>query len=112
MWKLNDVIVYVEDDSGWKPTPRKGMINLLDTDYTIIHTAGRESHQRDLTFVVFSGFTTSILPLADDASVNLLDDEGNTTAVTILDLQPERLYDYHDRKVHRVKISVIMDDAP
>jgi hypothetical protein len=110
-WRLNGVRIYVEDDSGWQPNPRKGEINLLDTEYTIVHHAGRESHRRELGFVVFSGYYENILPLANMDSISLEDDEGATTDVTVISLTPERLYDYLDRNIHRVKVELLQDDS-
>jgi len=107
-WKLGGIRIYVEDDSGWKATPRKGTIELLDTNYSILQTAGRESYRRELNFIVFSGYAVGILPLAVEDSVTLEDDEGNETTVSIMNLTPSRLYDYKDRKVHRVKAELMV----
>ena len=109
-WKLNGVRVYVEDDSGWISSPRKGTIELLDTNYSIIQTAGRESYKRELSFVVFSGYATSILPLAVEDSITFEDDEGTSTNVSIMNLSATRLYSYHDRKIHRVKADFMVVD--
>ena len=109
-WKLGGIRIYVENDSGWKPTPRKATIELLDTMYSILQTSGRESHRRDLQFVVFSGFTNSILPLISEDSITLEDDEAVETDVTILDMSTERLYDYLNRKIHRVKVELLVID--
>ena len=109
-WKLGGIRIYVEDDSGWKPTLRKDTINLLDTTSSILQTAGRESHRRDLQFVVFSGFANNILPLADDITVLFEDDDDLETTVSIMSMSPERLYDYNDRKVHRVKVELMEID--
>ena len=109
-WKLNGIRVYVEDDSGWNSTPRKGTIELLDTSYSIIQTAGRESYKRELSFVVFSGYVANILPLAVEDSITLEDDDGVITNVSIMGLNATRLYDYDDRKVHRVKLDLLVID--
>ena len=109
-WKLGGVRIYVEEDSGWKPTPRKATIELIDTVYSIIQTAGRQSHRRDLQFVVFSGYAASILPLAVEDTITLEDDDGNETDITIMNLTPTRLYDYNGRLIHRVKVELLMDD--
>ncbi len=110
MWKLNETRVYMEKDSGWYCEPRKGTVELLDTSSSILHTAGRPSYRRDLTFVTFSGFSTDVLPLVDDDTVTLEDDLGNTTSVSILNFKPERLYDYKLREIHRCNITVIQVD--
>lgn len=107
-WRLDGVRVYVEDDSGWKSTPRKGTIELLDTNYSILQTAGRASYRRDLQFVVFSGYAESILPMAALDSVTLEDDDGIETLISVMSLNPTRLYDYHDRLVHRVKAELMV----
>lgn len=109
-WKLSGIRIYVENDSGWKPIPRKATINLLDTTSSILQTAGRESHRRELQFVVFSGFANNILPLASENSVTLEDDDDVETTVSILNMSPERLYDYHDREVHRIKVELLEID--
>ena len=106
-WRLNGVRIYVEDDSGWVPTPRKGLINILNSNNTIVHQAGREAHTRSLSFVVFSGYYASILPITAMGTVTLEDDSGTETDITVLDMKSERLYDYHDRKVHKVKIELM-----
>ena len=106
-WKLNGVRIYVEDDSGWIPTPRKGLINILNSTNTIVHQAGREAHTRSLTFVIFSGYYASILPITALGTVTLEDDSATETDVTVLDMKPERLYDYLDRKIHRVKVELM-----
>lgn len=106
-WRLNSVRIYVEDDSGWIPTPRKGLINILDSTTTNVHMAGREAHKRSITCVVFSGFYANILPVAALGTVTFEDDAGAETDVTVLDMAPERLYDFHDKKVHRVKIELM-----
>ena len=103
---LNGVRIYVEEDSSWKTEPRKGTIELLDTEYSIIHTAGRPSYDREITFVVFSGYLASILPTLTIASVNFTDDTPTTTAVTVMKLSPTRLYDYQGREVFRVSATL------
>ncbi len=110
MWKLDDTRIYVEKDSGWYCTPRKGTVELLDTEYSIIHTAGRPSYKRDLTFVVFSGYYTEILPKLSVDSVTLLETGGSTTSVSILEMRPERLYDYLGREIFRVDANLIEVD--
>jgi hypothetical protein len=111
-WKLGGVRIYVEEDSGWKSEPRRGTIDLLDTDYTIIHDAGTRSLQRDITFVVFSGYYNDIMPLVASGTILFEDDDGTTTNVAIMnDLSPTRLYDYFDRKIHRVKASLMKVDT-
>ena len=110
-WKLGGVRIYVEEDSGWRSEPRRGTIDLLDTSSTIIHNAGTRSLQRDITFVVFSGYYASIMPLVAETSVVFEDDEGATANVVIMDdLSPSRLYDYFDRKIHRVKTKLMKVD--
>jgi hypothetical protein len=110
-WKLDGVRIYVEEDSGWKSTARKGEINLLNTNYTIVHTLGRESYRRELQFVVFSGYYESILPIEAKSSVVFEDDDGVTTNVTVINMEPERLYSFHDRKIHRVRVELMQDDS-
>lgn len=110
MWKLNNARIYVEKDSGWYCTPRKGTVELLDTSSSILHTAGRPSYRRDLSFVVFSGFASTILPLVSQDSITLEDDLGTSTTVSILDFKPERLYDYKLREIHRCNITVLQVD--
>lgn len=109
-WYLDSIRIYVEDDSGWIPQPRKGEIDLLDTNYTIIHTAGNRSYRRTITFVVFENYETSILPIAAKASVAFVDDSGTSTDVSVLSFSPERLYDYLGQKIFRVKAELIKDD--
>lgn len=106
-WRLNSVRIYVEDDSGWNPTPRKGLINILNSNNTIVHQAGREAHKRSISFVVFSGYYNSILPITAMGTVVFEDDAGTQTNVTVLSMSAERLYDYHDRKIHRVKVELM-----
>lgn len=106
-WTLDGHRIYVEKDSGWYYTPRKGTVELLDTDYSILHTAGNPSYRRDLTFVVFENFETDILPLAAEATVTLIDDTSTSSNVSILEFKSERLYDYKLRKIYRVNITVI-----
>jgi len=96
MYKLNDVRIFVEKDSGWIVEPRKGTVELLDTDYSILHTAGRKSMTRNISFVVFSGYYTNIVPLVDDSSVTFEDDAGTDWTVTIMKESPERLYNFRD----------------
>jgi hypothetical protein len=105
-WYLNNTRIYVEEDSGWKADPRKGTIELLDTNYSIIQSAGRPSYERDITFVVFSGYTTNILPIITTASIVLIDDSGTSTDVSIMKLAPTRLYDYSGREVFRVNTTL------
>ena len=109
-WQLNGVRIYVESDSGWKPTARKGVIELLDTTSSILQTAGRQSHRRDLQFVVFSGYSTSILPIATLGTVTLVDNFGTSTSVSVMNMSPERLYDYNNRDIHRVKVELMEID--
>lgn len=108
--KINNVRIYVEKDSGWQYRPRKGTVELLDTDYSIIHTAGRPSYSRSITFVVFSGYATDILPVANMTSVNYEDIEGTVTAVSVMDFKSEKLYDYFGRDIYRVSMELLKDD--
>lgn len=109
MWTLNGTRIYVEKDSDWQVEPRKGTVELLDTNYSIIHTAGTPSYKRSLTFVVFSGYD-NLLPLIGQDSVTLLDDSGTSTNVTIMSWKAERLYDYKLREIHRINMEVIKAD--
>lgn len=111
MYKLNDKRIYVEKDSGWNVEPRKGTVELLDTDYSILHTAGRKSMTRNITFVVFSGYYSSIVPLVDDSTVTFEDGDGTDWTVTIIKNNPERLYNYRDSfdgtEVYRVSMDLM-----
>jgi hypothetical protein len=114
-WKLGGNRIYVEKDSGWIPIPRKGQIDLLDTSYSILHTAGRESLKREITFVVFSGYESNILPLVDDTSVSFEDGDGDTYTVSIMDKpNVSRVYNYRDSfdgtKVYRISMQLMLDE--
>lgn len=89
-WYLDGQRIYVEKDSGWAHNPRLGEINVLDSTQTIIHTAGRPSYTRQLTFVVFSGYHDNILPITDGI---LLSDQGNEGEVIVKSMKGERLMD-------------------
>jgi hypothetical protein len=96
-WKLGGHRIYVEKDSDWIIEPRKGTVDELDTNYTHIHTAGRRSQTRKITFVVFSGYGTNIKPLIDDSTTTFEDEEGNIFTVSIMNVpSPERVYNYRD----------------
>lgn len=110
MWKLNNVRIYVEKDSGWYCTPRKGTVELLDTNSSILHTAGRPSFRRDITFVFFGDIDTNILPMIAANTVSLEDDAGSVTTVSIMDFKSERLYDFKLRKIYRCNISLLQVD--
>jgi len=101
-WYLNGVRIYVEEDSGFHAEPRKGTIELLDTEYSIIHTAGRPSYDREITFIVFSGYATSILPLLTEASIVFKDDADVETNVSLMKAPGTRLYDFSGREIFRV----------
>lgn len=105
-WYLNGVRIYVEEDSNWTVEPRKGTIELLDTNYSIIHTAGRPSYDREVTFVVFSGYYASILPLVSSGTVTFTDDNDVQTNVTIMKAPATRLYDYQGKEVFRVNATL------
>jgi len=105
-WYLNGIRIYVEEDSSWKADPRKGTIELLDTNYSIIHTAGRPSYDREITFVVFSGYATNILPLVSSGTVTFTDDSATTTDVTIMKAPATRLYDFEGREIFRVSATL------
>lgn len=109
-YKINNTRIYVEKDSGWQYKPRKGTVELLDTNYSIIHTAGRPSYSRSITFVVFSGYANDILPIANMTSVNFEDSAGTVTAVSVMDFKPEKLYDYFNRDIYRVSMELLVDD--
>jgi len=109
-WHLNSVRIYVEEDSGWNAEPRKGTIELLDTNYSIIHDAGRPSYERDLTFVIFSGYAADILPLLTSGIVVLTDDEANETNVSIMTAPATRLYDFEGRIIFRVNANLKVVD--
>jgi len=109
-WFLDTVRVYVEKDSGWQTTPRVGEVNVLDSNETIIHCAGRPSYTRDITFVVFSGYFTNILPLAtcSVSGIALVSDQGAEGSIVIKNLKPDRLYDRsRTTPVYRVTMSCI-----
>jgi len=110
-WYLGGVRIYVEKDSGWKVQPRRGEINVLDSNETIIHCAGRPSYTRNLTFVVVSGYENNILPLADVCSgVELCTDHGSAGNVTIKSISADRLQAInHPNPVYRVTIECIKD---
>jgi len=109
-WYLNGVRIYVEEDSYWQAEPRKGTIELLDTNSSIIHTAGRPSYDREITFVVFSGYGTNILPTLTESSVVFKDDSDTSTNVSVFKLNPTRLYDYEGREIFRVNASLKVVD--
>ncbi len=110
MWSLGNVTIHVDKDSGWQAKPRKGTVELLDTEYSVIHYAGRPSYARSLSFVVFSGYAEEVLPLLTEESVTLVEDSGASTSVTIMDLKGERLYDYKLRDIYRVNVELLQVD--
>lgn len=116
MWKLGGIRIYVEEDTGWQVEPRKGTVELLDTNYSIVHTAGRKSMMRDITFVVFSGYYSDIVPLIDDTTTTFEDYDGTVDTVTIMGKpSATRIYNYRDStdgtKVFRVKMNLLKDES-
>ena len=109
-WKLNGTRVYVEKDSGWISQARKGTIELIDTNSSILQTGGRQSYRRNLQFVVFTGYYNDIVPLEASGTITLEDDWGTVTNVSIMNMSPERLYDYLGRDIHRVKVELMEID--
>ena len=106
-WFLDGHRVYVEKDSGWAHDPRIGEVNILDSNQTIIHTAGRPSYTRDITFVVFSGYHANILPITDGA---LVSDQGAEGDVVVKSMSAERLQDIkRTTAVFRVTCSLVKD---
>ena len=106
-WTLDAVRIYVEKDSGWAHDPRIGEINILDSSQTIIHTAGRPSYTRDITFVVFSGYHASIIPITDGA---LVSDQGAEGDVIVKSCSAERLQDIkRTAAVFRVTMALVKD---
>lgn len=109
-WYLGGVRIYVEKDSGWIPKPRIGEINVLDSNQTILHYAGRESHIRQLQFVVFSGYSTQILPMVDGDSYELISDHGSQGNVIIKTMKADRLQALnYPEEVCRVTVELIKD---
>ena len=106
-WTLDGVRIYVEKDSGWEHSPRLGEINILDSNQTIIHDAGRPSYTRNITFVVFSGYHDNILPITDGA---LVSDQGAEGDVVVKNCSAERLQDIkRTTAVFRVTMNLIKD---
>jgi len=109
-WYIGGKRIYVEKDSGWQTTPRVGEVNVLDSNETILHCAGRPSYNRDITFVVFSGYFNTILPLAacSVSGIALVSDQGAEGNIVIKALKPDRLYDRsRTTPVYRVTMSCI-----
>lgn len=93
-WYIHGQRIYVEKDTGWQASPRRGEIDVLDSTQTLIHCAGRPSYKRTLTFVLFSGYHANILPLADICSgIPLISDQGAEGDVYIMNLKADRIFD-------------------
>lgn len=116
MWYLGGYRIYVEKDSGWQTTPRLGEINVLDSQQTLLHDAGRPSYIRSLTFVVFSGYHESIIPLANNTvhsdGLLLLSDQHPAAPgegyVYVKTMKADRLYDRSRlTAVYRVTVELI-----
>lgn len=106
-WTLDGHRIFVEKDSGWDHAPRIGEINVLDSSQTIIHTAGRPSYTRDITFVVFSGYHATILPITGGA---LVSDQGAEGDVIVKSCGAERLQDIkRTAAVFRVTMTLVKD---
>lgn len=112
-WYLNSERIYVEEDSGWKVERRNSEIDILDSNKTIIHDAGRKSYTRDITFVVFSGYENRILPIIDNASgISLTSDQGAQGNVYVHRFEPKRLQDVsRDTPVYRITMELTKDDS-
>ena len=109
-WTLNGVRVYVEKDTDWQLTPRIGEVNVLDSNQTIIHCAGRPSYTRSLTFVVFSGYQANILTLPLCSGIPLVSDQGAQGDVIIKSLKADRLLDIsRTTAVYRITCELIKD---
>lgn len=96
-WTLGGIRIYTEKDTGWQAEPRIGEIDVLDSNETILHCAGRPSYRRTITFVVFSGYHANIIPLASclvySGGVALISDQGAEGLVQIKSLKADRLFD-------------------
>jgi len=110
-WFIESVRIYVEEDSGLLTTPRIGKIDVLDSNQTILHHAGRPSYTRTLTFVVFSGYHAAVLPLADGAAKTLTSyDETNEGDYIITSLKGKRLQDIsRTTRVFRITMDLVKD---
>jgi hypothetical protein len=110
-WTLGGERIYVEKDSGWQTKPRIGKIEILDSEQTIIHRAGRPSYNRSIQFVVFSGYKDNILPLCSGVQA-LVSDQGAEGNVHIESMQAERLRDIsRTTPVFRVTMECIKDGS-
>jgi hypothetical protein len=112
-WYLNGERIYVEQDTGWKVERRSSEIDILDSNKTIIHDAGRKSYKRDITFVVFSGYSSRILPIINNASgISLTSDQGAQGDIYIHNFEAERLQDIsRNTPVYRVTMEITKDDS-
>ena len=89
-WTLAGQRIYVEQDTAWQHTPRIGEVNVLDSEETILHYAGRPSYTRQIVFVVFSGYGTNILPITSGI---LVSDQCNEGQVVVKSCKGTRLFD-------------------
>ncbi len=112
-WYLGGVRIYVEEDSGLLRNRRQAMIEVIDSQSTIIHDSGRPSDRREITFVVFSGYEANVLPLINGSGHELISDQGSEgNWVIVGDPSPERLYAInYDTPVYRVTMELMKDDS-
>jgi len=112
-WTLGGVRIYVEEDTGWLRSRRQAKIEVLDSNKTIVHDAGRPSDRREITFVMFSGYENSVLPLLSGSGVELVSDQGSQGNVIIMG-EPSttrlRAINY-DTPVYRVTMELMKDDS-
>lgn len=106
-WTIAGKRIFVEKDTGWQTQPRQGKIDVLDSNQTIIHGAGRPSYTRTLVFIVFSGYEADILPLADNTAKALISDQGAQGDVIITNLRGDRLQDIkRTTPVYRITMEI------
>lgn len=106
-WSLGGISIAVEEDSLEYPALRISKHAILDTNETLLMYIASGWILRDVQAVIFSGYTTGIVPLIGSGYHTLISDQGTEDDYFITNCRPQRLQALNKpNPVYRINVTL------